>query len=243
MRIKLATWSLIAIIALLTQGCSTSNGGVQGSYPPKAPKATEGAAIGAAAGAAAAGLSNTNVPLGITVGALLGGAAGSYYDTQGLINQLQKQGITVVLLGDIVEVVVPNDLIFEPGGMEVQREAYSMLDQVVFLMKQYGDVQIAITGHSDVVGTNTQQVHKSYLQAQSLATYLWSHGINVERIHLFSAGSHQTAGSLRTVDGNGYNRRVDIYFWRKGLASPLKAFQTGTNADCWTSYDPSECKS
>ena len=238
MQTKLTKWILIATIAFITQACSTSNGGVQGSYPPKAPKYTEGAAIGAAVGATAAGLGNSNIPLGVTVGALLGGSAGSYYDVEGLINQLASQGITVVRLGDIVEIVVPDDIIFEPAGMEVQRDAYSLLDQVVFLMKEYGDVQVAITGHSDVVGTNAEQIHKSFLQAQSLATYLWSHGINVDRIHLLSQGMHDTDASLRTVDGNAYNRRVDIYFWRKHQASPLKAYKTGTGANCWASYDP-----
>ena len=189
----LKKWIFLILTTLLIQACSTSDGGVAGAYPGKAPKYTEGATIGAVTGAAVGGFtSSSNLPLGLLLGAMMGAPVGAYYDSQGLINQLAREGITIVRLGDIVEVVVPNDLIFNLGGNEIQREAYPMLDQIVFFLKQYGDVNMAITGHADVVGTNAEQIHRAYLQAQSLATYIWSHGINAERIKLYSAGNKQT---------------------------------------------------
>jgi OmpA-OmpF porin, OOP family len=100
---------------------------------------------------------------------------------------------------------------------------------------------MSIIGHSDIVGTNTEQVARSNLQAQSLATYVWSHGINIERIELFGTGSHDTIASLKSVNGNGYNRRVEIFFWRKGKPSPLAAFTVGKGLDCWTKADMSSC--
>ncbi|MAZ40424.1 MAG: hypothetical protein CMF49_09935 [Legionellales bacterium] len=235
-------WIFLILSSLLIQACSTSDGGVAGAYPGKAPKYTEGASIGAVTGAAVGGFAgSSNIPLGIVLGAMLGAPVGAYYDSQGLINQLQAQGITIVRLGDIVQVVVPNDLIFDLGGNEVQRDAYPMLDQIVFFLKQYGDVNIAITGHADAVGTNAEQIHRAYLQAQSLATYLWSHGINSERIKLYSAGNKQTTASLRTVNGNGYNRRVDLVFWKNEDASSFNAYTVGKKAQCWYKIEPSEC--
>ena len=235
-------WIFLILTTLLIQACSTSDGGVAGAYPGKAPKYTEGATIGAVTGAAIGGFtSSSNLPLGLLLGAIMGAPVGAYYDSQGLINQLASAGITIVRLGDIVEVVVPNDLIFNLGGNEIQRQAYPMLDQIVFFLKQYGDVNMAITGHADVVGTNAEQIHRAYLQAQSLATYIWSHGINAERITLYSAGNKQTNATLRTVNGNGYNRRVDIVFWKKEDASSFKAYTVGKTAHCWYKLDPSEC--
>jgi len=241
---KLLKTTLLFLCCLMLHACSTSDGGVKGAYPGKAPKYTEGVAVGAVAGAAIGGFSSSTsaaAPLGAVLGAMLGAPVGAYYDSQGLINQLANQGITIVRLGDIVEVVVPIDIIFTNGNNEVKRAAYPMLDQVVFFLKQYGNVNIAITGHADTVGTNAGKIHKSYLQAQSLATYIWSHGINSERIKLYSAGDHQSAGDFTTINGNGYNRRIDMVFWRKDKPNVFKAYTVGKKQWCWTKIDPDNC--
>lgn len=230
----------ISLLYASLSACSLSTGGVKGAYPGIAPKYTEGMAAGLVVGASVVGDAD-DAPLGAVLGAILGGSIGSYYDGEGLIRELAKQGITVIQLGDTVEVILPDDIIFETASSTIKYEAYPLLNQIVFFLKQYGYVHMAIVGHSDVVGTNAGQIHQSSLQAQSVATYVWSHGINIDRIEVYGVGVHDTIADLHSVEGNGYNRRVEIYFWRNGKQSPFKALVVGFNADCWTSAELNNC--
>lgn len=241
MLFKLTQWLVLAGLSLLTvSGCSSSS--VAGAYPQAPPGAVQGGAVGGVTGAAVAGLNGSSIPLGIAVGALLGMPIGSYRDDTGAIKQLAAAGITVVRLGDIVQVVIPHDIVFDPEIYEIKRSAQPILNQVVALLVQYPDVNMAVVGHSDNVGTEDDQQSRSDLQAQAIMSYIWSHGIPINRLSFYGVGSTDTDASLKYAIGQSYNRRVVIAFWRKGKPGPINGL-LGQNPDCWTKADPDECNS
>lgn len=180
------------------------------------PGATTGVVVGgftgAATGAAIGGTSA--IPLGAVLGAILGGGIGALTDKTPATQQLEDAGIQVIQLGDIVEVILPADLIFEPNGTTVLRSAEPILDQVVDILNRFCQINIKVVGHSDVVGTNQQQVLQSKLQAQSVVAYLWSRGIPLDRMTFIGMGRHDDVATFNSVYGNGYNRRIEILFWR-----------------------------
>ncbi len=239
---KSSLLSLLLCTGLLS-GC-LDNSRVPGAYPPAAPKAAAGAGVGAVAGAAVAGLAinNGSIPLGLAVGAMLGAPIGSYYDSRGAINALALQGITVIQLGDIVEAVIPSDLVFDPETNQLNHTIYPMLDQLVTLLRHYGDVDMAVTGHSDNVGTDKERWQRSNLQAQAIMSYLWSHGVSLDQLNYYPVADTQPDASFKYANGQAFNRRVDIMFWRKGKPGPLSGLLIpARNHDCWTKIDPDEC--
>lgn len=234
----------LALSTTLLAGCF--NNDVPGSYS-NAPSATvTGAAVGAAGGAAVAGVASNSawyIPLGAVIGALLGGSVGHYYDQSNAIQQLAKQGITVVKLGDIVEVIIPADLVLDAETNELLREAYPMLDQVVAILNRYNDVNMAIIGHTDNVGSDDEKDNRSQIQAQAIMSYLWSHGVALSRLEYYGLADKQTVASLKYTNGQAYNRHIDIVFWRRSNPNALSGWFAGHNNNCWTSYDPSDCDS
>jgi outer membrane protein OmpA-like peptidoglycan-associated protein len=233
---------LLLCVGLLA-GC-LDNSRVPGAYPPSAPKAARGAGIGAVTGAAVAGLAmnNGSIPLGMAVGAMLGAPIGSYSDTRGAIKSLALQGITVIHLGDIVEAIIPSDLVFDPETNQLNHTIYPMLDELVALLRQYGDVNMAVTGHSDNVGTDAARWQRSNLQAQAVMSYLWSHGVSLDQLNYYPVADSEPDASFKYANGQAYNRRVDIVFWRKGKPGPLSGLLVpASDYDCWTKSDPDDC--
>ncbi|MBY0544625.1 MAG: OmpA family protein [Gammaproteobacteria bacterium] len=213
---------------LFLSGC-LSNRNVEGAYPPAPPGYAQGAAIGAVTGTAIAGFNNGSHPLGLAVGALLGAPVGSYNDSEGAIKALAAEGITVIRLGDIVEVVIPHDLVFDPENNELTLDADDLLNQVVAILRQYPDVDISVVGHSDDLDTEDAQQNRSVLQAEAIMSYVWSHGIPIERLYYYGVGATETDASLKYPNGQSYNRRVVINFWRKGVPGPVNGIFTHDN--------------
>lgn len=234
---------MLALGTSLVVSCATSSSGVEGSYPTHAPRgAARGAAMGAVAGTTITGIAtNGSIPLGAAAGAMLGAPIGSYNDYKGAVKQLASLGITVVELGDVVEIVIPADIVFDPGGNEIQRSAEPIMNQIVMLLKQYGDVNMSVIGHSDNVGTDHDQAYRSNLQAQSIMSYIWSHGISSERLSYYGVGAQQPAASFKYANGQSYNRHIDLVFWRKGKPGQFSNLFSWQNSDCWMQADQDKC--
>lgn len=227
------------LLTPLLSGC-LPNKNVAGAYPTEPTGYAQGAGIGGVTGAAVAGLNNGSSALGLAVGALLGAPIGSYNDTEGAIRKLASEGITVIRLGDVVEVVIPHDLVFDPESNELTVKAQPLLDQVVKLLVQYPNVNMSVIGHSDDLDVEEDQMTRSKLQAEAIMSYLWSHGIAINRLNFYGVGASETDASLKYANGQSYNRRVVITFWRQGAPGPINAL-LGENPNCWTSLDAEHC--
>lgn len=228
----------LSLCCVLLSACAPSP--VPGAYPAKTPGYVQGAAVGTVTGTAIAGMTGSSLSLGAVVGFFLGGAIGSYQDVKGAINQLASEGIQVIQLGDIVEVVIPSDLIFDPENADILRQADPLLNQVVALLRQYPNVNIAVSGHSDDIGSTQEQYRWSSVRSQAILAYVWSHGIPIERLSFYTVGSNSPDATFNTANGLSYNRRTVITFWRKAPPGPLNAFKV-TDPNCWTGPSPDDC--
>lgn len=201
-------------------GCAhLSNEGVRGAYPVKTPKPVSGALLGGAAGAAAGGFSTHTAAIGAAAGAVVGSTYG-YNETtvNSLSRSLRERGVNVVFLGEYVELVLPVDSFFEPNSSELIIKSYGILDDVTALLKSLGSSQqLTITGFTDNVDVLDHRLKLSQLQSESIATYLWTHGIKKERIRVYGAADSSTIANPATIYGNAYNRRVEITLRRNNL--------------------------
>lgn len=220
---KTDCWSIFVttlVSALGLVACSNQN--VKGAYPSPAPRFLEGAGIGALVGAPLAGFGGQNPAKGVAAGAFIGAAVGSYMDSDGLKNRLKSHGIIVTELGQTVELVLPADLLFEGGDTDIQRKADAPMEDVVFLLKQYGAVKIDVSAFTDNMGSTLSQLELSRLQGESVANYLWSRGIDLQRMSTTGYGQTMTAASDLTSLGSAYNRRVIIHFFADYKAQPAR---------------------
>lgn len=229
----------VALTALLLTACANKPSIYSTSWVPGA---TAGVVVGGLAGAATgAAIGGTSgIPLGAVIGAILGGSIGAAATTEQTseLQQLADAGIQVVQLGDIVDVILPADIMFEPNSTEVKRSAYPILDQVIGILNRFCQINIKAVGHTDIVGTNAQQILFSRMQAQSIVTYLWTHGVPLDRLSFIGVGIHDDDATFNSAFGNGYNRRIELIFWRtinnsqtcsspKPSQTPFEGIKTG----------------
>ncbi len=216
MIVKLKSIISILFIAIILVACADKHPPpVAGAYPRAMSPGKQGAVAGAVGGGILGGaITHTaiGVPFGMAAGAIvLGGIIGSQSVTPSEF--LQHNGINVVHVGDLVEIIIPADKIFLPNSTEIKYKGEPLMYAVVDVINSFGKVNLDIAGHTDSVGDAPHKMHLSQLWSQSVATYLWAHGIALERMHFKGLSGFHDIASTRTAKGSYYNRRVEIVFW------------------------------
>lgn len=129
---------------------------------------------------------------------------------QHLVAQLAGSGIRVILVGDNVRVILPADMIFNRQTGEINTLYHKQLQHVVEFVKTYGEPNLHIIGHSDIVATKKQNTIYSKQLAEKIAAYFWANGIPYERLHVKGVGDYH-----RVSDIHGQlNRRIEVQFKR-----------------------------
>ena len=77
-------------------------------------------------------------------------------------------------------------------------------------MKQNPDYRLDISGHTDNVGDEAQNLLLSESRAQAVVSYLISKGVQAERITAKGYGETQPKTTNETPEGQAINRRVEF---------------------------------
>jgi outer membrane protein OmpA-like peptidoglycan-associated protein len=209
--------TLLALAASLTMaGCMTTD-----AYTgdKKVNKTTKGAGIGALAGAVLGAATGDNSKerrkralIGAGVGALTGAGVGAYMDRQEakLRAQLQGTGVSVTRNGNDLILNMPGNITFKTASADLTSNFYQVLDSVTLVLKEFDKTIIDVEGHTDSDGSDQYNQQLSLNRANSVGTYLQSHGVNGQRIVTFGAGEARPIASNATPDGKQQNRRVEL---------------------------------
>lgn len=108
------------------------------------------------------------------------------------------------------EVVRLNNIFFETAKADLRPESFAELDRVVKLLNNNPSMEISIGGHTDNVGTAVTNNELSQARAQSVANYLVSKGISVDRLRVKGYGDTKPVASNNTDAGRQQNRRVEF---------------------------------
>lgn len=127
------------------------------------------------------------------------------------VMELEDAGISVIQLGDNVDIIIPTDVFFKYGTIELDPYYRWVIDDVVAIIEDYDLIPINITGYTDNVGDETINRRFSLHRAERVESYLWEHGIDFHRIKSHGAGSKPIIATNRTVEGSGINRRLVIH--------------------------------
>ena len=212
---------IIAATALtVLSGCATQNpydnqGQAQnsGGMSKTAKYGGLGALAGAVAGAA---IDHNNRGKGALIGAAVAGAAsagyGYYADKQeaALRASMANTGVEVQRQGDNIKLVMPGNITFATDSSAIASSFYSPLNNLAGSLKQYNQNMIEIVGYTDSTGSRQHNMDLSQQRAQSVATYLTSHGVDAAHLSVRGAGPDSPIASNADVNGRAQNRRVEV---------------------------------
>ena len=116
---------------------------------------------------------------------------------------------------EVNEVVRLNNIFFEFGKATLKPESFPELNRVVQLMKDNSTIEIEISGHTDNVGSDADNLKLSQDRAQAVVDYLTKNGVKSGRITAKGYGESMPVASNDTDEGRQYNRRVEFKVLKK----------------------------
>ncbi|MCB5945251.1 OmpA family protein [Acidocella sp. KAb 2-4] len=211
------TAATLMCVAMLT-GCSQQ----YAQNNPGVTSAATGAGIGAVGGALLGTLASGGHASGAVIGALGGAAAGAlggYLWNQHM--EAQKQQLQQTAQGTGVQVTrtadnrlklnVPADAGFATGSATLNPRLSPILDQLGSGLQQNPTETVQIVGYTDSTGSSDINYPLSDHRAESVKSYLVSHGVDGARITTKGMGPQDPVASNATAAGRAENRRVEIY--------------------------------
>jgi len=99
---------------------------------------------------------------------------------------------------------------FETGKAILTKDSYDNLDKVLASLKEYPEVKIEVSGHTDNVGSAEANKRLSYNRAKAVMNYFVSQGVAESRLRAIGMGMEAPVAENTTVDGRAMNRRVEL---------------------------------
>lgn len=171
-----------------------------------------GAVVGAIAGKGTGDNDKSRYVWGAALGALAGGAIGAYMDKQEeeFREELAQSGVEVYREGDSIRLAIPGNITFETAKASIVTDFYPVLNDVAKVINRYEKTRLSIEGHTDSVGDANYNQQLSMQRANSVAAYLESNGVAVNRLQTVGYGESQPVASNDSASGRQQNRRVEL---------------------------------
>ena len=106
--------------------------------------------------------------------------------------------------------IVLRNIFFDVNKYELKPESQIELDKVVQLLQDNPAVKIQIEGHTDNVGSATDNQKLSENRAKSVVSYLNSKGISLTRLIAKGFGATKPIADNSTEEGRAQNRRTEL---------------------------------
>ncbi len=105
-----------------------------------------------------------------------------------------------------------NNIFFDFGKSSLSKTSYSELDRLAAFLKKNDHIKVEIIGHTDNVGSRSENLLVSKKRATSVKNYLSAKGYSKENIKILCKGELNPAANNATRMGRAKNRRVEINF-------------------------------
>jgi len=178
-------------------------------------KTKEGVLVGAGVGAILGqviGGDTQGTLIGAGIGAALGGVAGNqigaYMDRQeaDLRNVVAaSEYASVTRSQNVLTATFKSNSFFATNSSTLMAGAYSELDRVAKVLRDYPQTRIRVEGHTDSKGDAAYNMTLSERRAQAVADALVQRGVDPSRMQVMGFGESQPVSS-----SDAANRRVNI---------------------------------
>lgn len=102
------------------------------------------------------------------------------------------------------------NIYYETAKYNIRPQFVKDLVDVLAHMKQYPNIKLEVTGHTDWVGTNESNITLSINRAKSVQKWLMARGISEDRIILKWFGEESPIADNTTDEGRTLNRRSEL---------------------------------
>ncbi|WP_243651281.1 OmpA family protein [Hymenobacter gummosus] len=106
--------------------------------------------------------------------------------------------------------IVLNNLFFDSKQYALKPTSRTELNRLIKFMSQYPDVQVEISGHTDDVGTDDDNMVLSKNRAKSVYDYLTQHGVKAERLRFRGYGETKPLVANDSDEHRQQNRRIEF---------------------------------
>ncbi|UYZ64185.1 OmpA family protein [Hymenobacter weizhouensis] len=106
--------------------------------------------------------------------------------------------------------IVLNNLFFDTKQYELKPKSRTELNRLVGFMKQYPEVQVEISGHTDDVGSDEDNLALSQNRAKSVYSYLVSQGVKADRLRYRGYGETKPLMANDSESHRQQNRRIEL---------------------------------
>jgi outer membrane protein OmpA-like peptidoglycan-associated protein len=104
---------------------------------------------------------------------------------------------------------------FDFGKATIRKESNKVLDEAIKVLKEYDELRIMVSGHTDNVGDAQTNLDLSQARANSVKEYMVSKGIDGGRIDTRGAGPNEPVADNATDTGRQENRRIEFKLLQK----------------------------
>ncbi|MBN2191772.1 MAG: OmpA family protein [Polyangiaceae bacterium] len=113
----------------------------------------------------------------------------------------EARGVVITLSGSVL---------FASGKSELLPIAQSKLDDVAKAVKDQGYKKIIVEGHTDNIGTESNNIALSQRRAEAVRSYLITRGIESAKTTAIGIGESRPVADNSTAEGRANNRRVEL---------------------------------
>ncbi|WP_345072635.1 OmpA family protein [Hymenobacter fastidiosus] len=106
--------------------------------------------------------------------------------------------------------IVLNNLFFETNAFDLKPKSRTELNRLIQFMRQYQDVAVEISGHTDDIGADADNMTLSQNRARSVYTYLIEHGVKAARLRYKGYGETRPLSANDTEQRRQQNRRIEF---------------------------------
>ncbi|MDX1903944.1 MAG: OmpA family protein [Thermonemataceae bacterium] len=109
------------------------------------------------------------------------------------------------------EPIILKNVLFEFGKATLLDKSKVELDKLFRLLKEYQELKIVISGHTDEIGSAEKNIKLSEQRAKAVYEYLITKGILADRLFFGGYGSTKPIESNQSEVGRKKNRRVEFF--------------------------------
>lgn len=134
-----------------------------------------------------------------------------YYLDDVLVERVKKDTVqTKQFASELNKPIILKNITFEFGKSKLKESSFAELNKLIVELQANPNYQITLSGYTDNVGQEEDNLKLSQARAKAVAEYLTSKGIAPIRITYKGYGSKQPITTNETEQGREQNRRVEF---------------------------------
>ncbi len=130
------------------------------------------------------------------------------------IHEVIRKDIELQPMGIGAKIVL-NNVFFDTGKHTLRPESFPELNRLANILLEYRNIRVEISGHTDNVGSDSNNQKLSERRAQSVVDYILTRGVNLSQIIAVGYGEVQPRADNATKAGKQLNRRVEAKILEK----------------------------